>query len=149
MASSTALDRGASFIDKTNQPKTEALAKESWVRPPGNRRAEVAGSPDGSPVGSGAASLDVRAGGGRVQWKGGFSGKVGGSTVSRWCLSKQRAFQARGGRSVTPDAGERQMNRTESCRRLAAQLTRMGTKRGMGMNVVSQEELKSFRSPQG
>ena len=43
-----------------------------------------------------------------MQWKGGFSGKVGGSTASRWCLSKQRAFQARGGRSVTPDAGGRQ-----------------------------------------
>ena len=48
-----------------------------------------------------------------MQWKGGLSGKVGRSTASRWCLSEQRAFQARGGRSVTPDAGGRQMNSTE------------------------------------
>ena len=48
-----------------------------------------------------------------MRWKGGLSGKMGRSTASRWCLSEQRAFQAGGGRSVTPDAGGRQMNSTE------------------------------------
>ena len=37
----------------------------------------------------------------------------------------------------------------ESCRRLAAQLTKMGTRMGMGDECHQPEELKSFQSPQG
>lgn len=61
---------------------------------------------------------------------------------------KTEGIPGQGGRSVTPRCRrETNEQNRESCRRLAAQLTRMGTRVGMGMNAVSQKNSSPSEVP--
>lgn len=94
--------------------------------------------------GFGAASLGRRAGGGRVRWRG---GRVNSKQV---VFVRAESIPGQGRQECDPRCRRETNERyRESCHRLAAQLTRMGTRVGMGDECHQPEELTSFQSPQG